>query len=276
MSNRIQFSLQQIEDIIHLYTSENMSISKIADLYNVNDDTIKRRLKENNISIKNNNFYKKKKFNENFFDDINTEEKAYWLGFIYADGCVSNRKTTDVFEIKLSEKDKAHLEKLKAVLNSEHSIGVHISSCGYNVGKKYCSFSIVNQHLVDSLVEKGVLYRKTRILKFPNETQVPRNLIKHFIRGYFDGDGSVYCLEESGIGNISFVGTKNMLEGILNEFKCVIPTTTQIHKYKNKDVYDLKIGGSNYFKKCYNFLYQDATIFLDRKKCKFEDILSKQ
>lgn len=274
MTNRIQFSLQQIEDIIRLYTSENMSITKIANLYNVNDSTIKRRLKENNISIKNNNFYKKKNFNENFFDDINTEAKAYWLGFIYADGCVSHRKTTDVFEIKLSEKDKVHLEKLKLALDSEHSIGTHISSCGYNTGKKYCSFSIVNQHLVDSLVEKGVLYCKTHILKFPNEAQVPRNLISHFIRGYFDGDGSVYCLEENGVGSMSFVGTKNMLEGILSEFKHIIPTTAKIYKYKNKDVYDLKIGGSNYLKKCYEFLYNSATVFLERKKNKFDEILN--
>jgi hypothetical protein len=250
-------------------------MTKIADIYNVSGDTIRRRLKANNISIKKNDFYKKKNFNENFFDKIDTEEKAYWLGFIYADGCVSHRKTTDVFEIKLSEKDKIHLEKLKLALDSEHSIGTYISSCGYNIGKKYCSFSIVNQHLVDSLVEKGVLYCKTHILKFPDETQVPQNLINHFIRGYFDGDGSIYCLEENGAGGMSFVGTKNMLEGILSEFKHVIPTTTQIYKYKNKDVYDLKIGGSNYLKQCYEFLYNNATVFLERKKNKFDEILNK-
>ena len=65
-----------------------------------------------------------------------------------------------------------------------------------------------------------------------------------------------------------------MLDGILNKIQQVMPTKSKVHKYKDKDVYDLKIGGANYFKQCYLYLYKDATIFLDRKKEKFEEILS--
>lgn len=270
----MQFSSEQISNITYLYTTEQLSVYKISKQYNVHDNTIARVLRENNIEIRNNNFYKTKRCNDIFFDTIDSEEKAYWLGFIYADGCITRRKKTDAFEIKLSEKDKSHLEKLKNSLQSEHKIGTYVSSCGYNVGKTYCNLSIASQHLVDSLITKGVTYQKTHTLLFPKNHQVPQSLMNHFIRGYFDGDGSVYCLESNGVGAISFTGTKDMLEGILNELKQIIPTTSQIYKYKNKDVYDLKIGGYNYFKQCYEFLYNNATLYLERKKNKFEEILN--
>ena len=275
MWNKIDFSPEHIENILNLYTIQNISISKIAKLYQVNDSVISRVLKENNIQIRTNNFYKQKRFDETFFDVIDTEEKAYWLGFIYADGCVSHRENTDVFEIKLSETDKTHLEKLKLSLQSEHCIGTYTSTSGYNIDKTYCSISIVNQHLVDALIKSGVTYQKTHNLKFPTTTQVPNGLIRHFIRGYFDGDGSVYCTQSDNKGCISFTGTENMLNGILNEIKTMISTNVSLYKYKDKDIYDLKIGGNNYFKQCYEFLYNDATIFLDRKKNKFDEILNK-
>ena len=94
MSNKILFSEEQIQEIVYLYTVQNVSIHKIAERYQTSDRPIARILKENNIKIKKNDFYQKKNCNENFFDIIDTEEKAYWLGFIYADGCISHRKKT--------------------------------------------------------------------------------------------------------------------------------------------------------------------------------------
>ena len=274
MSNKILFSDEQTKEILYLYTVKNISIRKIADQYNVGYKPITRILKENNITTKKNDFYRKKNCDENFFDIIDTEEKAYWLGFIYADGCLSKTKTCDRLEIKLAETDKNHLEKFKQSLQSEHHIGTYISSNGYNIGKPYCSLAIVNRCLADGLISKGISYQKTHILQFPNENQVPNDLISHFIRGYFDGDGSVYCHQDSGVGGISFTGTENMLNSILMHIKTVVPTNTQVHQYKNKDIYDLKIGGRNCFHQCYEYLYDNATIFLDRKKDKFEEILN--
>lgn len=274
-ANKIQFSSEQISDIIYLYTIEKLSVYKISKRYDVSDSTIARVLRENDIEIRNNNFYKAKHYNEMFFDTIDSEEKAYWLGFIYADGCITRRRITDTLEIKLSETDREHLEKFKTALQSEHHIGTYISTNGYNIGKTYCSLAITNQHLVDGLISCGVIYQKTHILQFPSENQVPKHLMSHFIRGYFDGDGSVYCHQDSGAGGVSFTGTENMLRGILNELKSVVPTATKIYKYKNKDIYDLKVGGFNCFKRCYEFLYNNATIYLERKKNKFEEILNK-
>ena len=94
-----------------------MSVSKISKFYKVNFSVITRVLKENNIEIRDNNSYKSKKVDENFFHDIDTQEKAYILGFFFADGCLTKKGT---FGIKI--KDKELLERIKQELKSEHKI----------------------------------------------------------------------------------------------------------------------------------------------------------
>lgn len=104
-----------------------------------------------------------------FFEVIDTEEKAYWLGFIYADGCVSKTSNQDRFEIKLKRTDLDHVEKLKKSLQSEHKICFGVTDNEF--GKcEYCSLNIVNQKLVDDLVSKGVFYNKSNILEPPNSS----------------------------------------------------------------------------------------------------------
>lgn len=95
--------------------------------------------------------------NSQYFSSIDTEAKAYWLGFIYADGYV----TGDVFGIKLSLKDISHLEKLKKAIESHHKIGTYKSKSGYNDGNEYCSLTINNRSFVTSLLAVGVDYRKS-------------------------------------------------------------------------------------------------------------------
>ena len=84
------------------------------------------------------------------------------------------------------------MRKFKESIKSEHKILEIETNTPYKENYKCCSISIVNDHLVNSLNNKGVLYKKSKILTFPTIQQVPKNLLFHFIRGYFDGDGSVY------------------------------------------------------------------------------------
>lgn len=243
-----------------------MSVLAIAKKYEVNPRTIARVLKENSIEIRNNNEYKCKRVDNNFFECINTEEKAYILGFIYADGCITN----GALQIKISEKDVELLEKIKIVLKSEHKIGIYINENGYGIGNKYCALRIQSQKIVSDLSLLGVIPRKTKQLVFPTSNQVSRDLLRHFIRGFFDGDGSVY---KHDTPCISFTGTYNMLYGIKQEMQKITNTQANIYPYKDKDVFDYKVGGTNQMKKIYDYLYKDATIFLGRKKNKFEEIL---
>jgi intein-encoded DNA endonuclease-like protein len=275
MSNEISFTPEQLRNILALYSNDKYSILKISKLFGVNPSVIKRILRKYNVEIRSNNIYKSKACDETFFDVINTEEKAYWLGFIYADGYITQRRGQDVLSIKLSINDRNHLEKFKKALKSKHSIGTYTSTNGYNIGKQYCSIAIYNQHIVNALIDKGISYNKTKILKFPTREQVPKEFISHFIRGFFDGDGSIYHVSQNDTGCISFTGTENMLNAVLSEIKQYVNTNVHVYKYKNKDVYDLKIGGRNQLNQLYKYFYENASIFLDRKEHKFKEILMK-
>ena len=230
-------SENDIKQIIELYSVQNKSISYISKLFNCNRYRIRKILVDNLIEIRDNNFYKSKYVNENF----------------------------------LSSKDYELLNKIKDILHSEHKIGFCINNNGYGKGNESCYLSINNKNIVSDLINDGVVYNKSNILKFPEYDIVPNHLIRHFIRGYFDGDGSVYN-GNSGIC-VSFEGTQSFLNSLLDVLKDVTGTKSSVYKYKNKDHYSIKIGGRNQVKSFYNFIYNNATIFLGRKKMVFEDNL---
>lgn len=259
---------EERDNILYFYSVQNKSINWIANFYNCSRTTIKTLLKNNGVDIRSNNAYKSRKVDENFFEVIDTEQKAYILGFVYADGYISK----NYFGIKVSLKDVELLEKIKSELKSEHKIGIYINNNGYSKGNEYASFILSNKKIVKDLLELGVKYNKSKILKFPDFNQVPENLIRHFIRGYFDGDGSICGNGKCSV--VSFVGTKDFLEGVLKNLKTFINTRSNIYKYKEKDIYEIKVGGRNQVKSIYKYLYEDASIFLGRKKNRFEDLIN--
>lgn len=264
--SKIIFTQSELEHILHLYTVQNMSVLAISKRFNVSSRVITRVLKEHNIVIKNNNGYKTKSIDSNFFETIDTEEKAYILGFIYADGCITNH----ALQIKVSKRDVEILEKIKGALKSNHKIGTYINSNGYGIGNEYCAIRMVDKKIEQDLSMLGVVSRKTKTLTFPTNNQIPQDLVRHFIRGYFDGDGSV---SKHTSPFISFTGTYEMLCGVKRELQKIVHTQANIYPYKNKDIFDYKVGGTNQMKKIYDYFYKDATIFLGRKKNKFEEIL---
>ena len=254
--------------VISLYSDNKFSIRKISELLNCSWATVKRILTQNNITIRNNSFYRSKQVDEHFFDNIDSEESAYILGFIYADGCLTKGNN---LSFTVAEFDKEILEKIKKCLNSNHHIGTYIGNNGYVIGNKYCKLSICNKHLHDTLVNLGATERKTKGLKFP--TWLRQDLIRHFIRGFFDGDGSVYYVKQADFVNCNFTGTFDMLSNIRNILHQEISTSASVYKYANKDIYDFKVGGKNKVIAFYNYLYKDASIFLSRKKDKFDEYI---
>ena len=210
----------------------------------------------------------KKMFNERFFQVIDTEEKAYWLGFLYADGCVTNKAV----RLEISIKDRKHLEKFKDILQYQNahfyfrkdieSILLHMNS----------------SVMVQDLEKLGCVKKKTYILQFPNTEQVPLSLIHHFMRGYFDGDGCIYVHPKLySISTFSLVGTLDFLQRyqeVLNQGICKT-TTNKIYSLKSQNIGSISFGGSLQVKKIYDFLYHDATLYLERKKEKFDIVISR-
>ena len=208
------------------------------------------------VSKKHNFSLNRKTVNESFFDVIDTEAKAYWLGFLYADGNVSTNSYHISCDLHID--DIEHLEKLYSALN--------IFRLPRTDNKlQRCRFAISCKHIKDALIEKGCVPNKSYILKFPDENIFKsKDLIRHFIRGYFDGDG---CLSYGGSKNIfkprcCIVGTKNILQNI--EVYSNTSWTWYVANKTSDLIFDIKSNINNSIK-FLQWIYENSTIYLNRK-----------
>lgn len=217
-------------------------------------------------------------YDDSFFEVIDTEEKAYWLGFIIADGCISqifNNKTgalkSRTMEISLAKKDEGHLHKFLNSIKSNKPIEskvVVLKDIRYPVSK----VSINNKKICNDLITLGCTPKKSLTVEFPTQDKVPNELIKHFVRGYFDGDGCISYNHENQTYIVSFVGTMDVITGIQSIASNYGLSANSIVKKGN--AYQTSWGGFGNLRNWFSFLYEDATIFLDRKKVKFEEAIS--
>lgn len=174
----------EIEDkIVKMYTEDKISGCKISKELDISLYTVYSVLESKNIKRRSNSINSKKyKCNDNFFNIIDTEEKAYWLGFMYADGYIISDR--DAIGLSLSTEDIKHLDKFLISLNANNKISRYTN----NINREYARVIIYSNKLKNDLISHGCLENKTFKLDFPN---VDENLVHHFIRGYFDGDGSL-------------------------------------------------------------------------------------
>lgn len=129
-------------------------------------------------------YNKKYKFDEHFFDKIDTPQKAYWLGFLFADGYNSG----DEIVINLATKDIGQLQKFKEDIGATQAINKRPEK--YNRGNDTSSLRLCSKYICSKLTEIGCVKAKSYIVKFPENLQ--NDLKRHFIRGHFDGDGCIY------------------------------------------------------------------------------------
>lgn len=205
-----------IDEYIENYNNKP-SLSKICKKYHVGSFTVSNKLKELGYEII--NHQNKIKFNEHVFDSIDTEEKAYWLGFIFADGYISkidDKQHIYHFEISLKGSDKPHLDKFNKFMEHEdpNHVKVNKAEC-FNTGviTDRCRWCVRSKHLWETLNSYGCTPQKSLTLQFPNISIFKNNtLIKHFIRGYWDGDGCLsYINKEHTNADMSVLGTENFL-----------------------------------------------------------------
>ena len=128
---------------------------------------------------------KKKVYNENYFEKIDSEDKAYFLGLIYSDGCIVNNQDEYRYKItlKLHIKDKHILEDFIKSVSGEMSLWFHGQ-------RDICEVNLSGKKIVKDLEEKGLHPNKTFTIKYP---EISEELERHFLRGYFDGDGCITC-----------------------------------------------------------------------------------
>jgi len=203
-----------------------------------------------------------------FFERIDTEEKAYWLGFIYADGYLiqKTKGTNCKLGISISTIDEEHLYKFKDAISSNHPIKVYKVTSGYNTDSEYCRINISEPKMVQDLISLGVSFNKTNILKYPDCSQVPHQLQHHFIRGFLDGDGSIIQKNIKGkvVPHVSFCGTSEMLEGLMDYFKIRVRITTR-WKERDNNNFDIRFCRKNDVKNILEVLYKNSKVYLNRK-----------
>ena len=194
---------------------------------------------------------------ENYFDVIDNEKKAYFLGWLMADGNISIKDGQYSLKMHIALKDRVMIDRFLKEISSKNK-----TSIKNTVNPSYY-VSLTSIHMCKSLMELGIMPRKSGKEIFPK--QIPKDLYHHFIRGVFDGDG-ITDIKRKRSG---FVGSYNIVQNILE----VIEETniTVFNNKKNKDIYYF-LGGKKFSRKLYEFLYKDANIWLERKRLRMKEI----
>ena len=252
---RIVFTKEQLDTIKEMY-SRGTSAGELGRIFGVSHTVITRKVSSWGIKRTKNEArsISRKKCNIHFFDTIDTEPKAYWLGFLYADGNVTDCKQPSM-QVCLSAKDSDHLELFSQTLDSEYRVSY------YNYGVPVVQLRIPRREIVDALVTQGCFPRKSLELKPPTLDQVPVHLVRHFIRGYIDGDG---CFSKSG--QLIVIGTQEFLEWV--SVHIPFEHKANVIKPKGKNIWRLgvRVRGQKRFDVFYPWLYADATVWLSRKR----------
>lgn len=229
---------------------------EMAKKFGVCRTTVQKALRKN--GLKTPNYHNALKFDNTVFDSIDTEEKAYWLGFLFADGNVS--ATINNIELSLAECDKEHLEKYRRFLKAQSEIKT--STINVN-GKEYkrCRLIVTDAYFKQRLIKLGCTPNKSLTLKFPDDIFEDDSLVYDFIRGYIDGDG---CISYTSSGRLvlQVIGTKEFLSRIkllFPEFKSYIKD-----KRWKGNTYYLRCNCEN-AEKILRELYLDSNIYLQRK-----------
>lgn len=210
--------------------------------------------------------------NENIFEIIDTEEKAYWLGFLLADGSICVRESTGQSTIKLNlaSIDKNHIQKFLDFVGCDMPIKTYMVGNGANDNlSESCEITITSKKIVSDLAKLGIGPKKSFTVEIP---EVAEHLIRHLIRGIWDGDGSVlfrksrptdknFRPEVQLCGNIKVVEkAQNYLIDKLDISKVGIFEVGNIFLFRY-------VGQSA--REISKLLYDDATIYLDRKYEKY-------
>jgi hypothetical protein len=200
----------------------------------------------------------------NRFMSTDNEWSAYWLGFLYADGNVATDNNRYRLVLELAEKDIQHLLKFRDWISPERPIKTRV----YRDGRKSHAVYIQSVEIVSRVVDLGCIPRKSHVVRFPDNVTVPVNMLHHFMRGYFDGDGCVSGKTFSlSCGSEHFIREYVGALYTIGVSDCGISCRSQgsLYTWSKSRLSDLIL--------IYNYLYNDATIYLGRKKSKLELIV---
>lgn len=268
MKKRI-FTQEEIEKVIYNYTVLGMGQKRAGAEFHMNDRMVKRLLLENEIhikSIKDTNV-SKYKINHNYFS-IQGHNQAYIIGFLGADGNISAKDNR--IDLELFPSDREILEKIRKEIELERPVKIYECANGYQKNKLFFHSAKIKK----DLMEYGLVPNKTYSKDYHFPYKLERQYIIDYIRGLFDGDGSVKMTGSSITFQIDS-SNKEIVEQIqsflLEEYDIHTRITEQ--KKKNIKLYRVYCFGAQ-AKAVYNILYTPNSLFLERKHKKWQELLN--
>ena len=253
---------ESYEEAKELYVNSKITLTNVCKKFNFGRFGFSTYLKKNNISLR-----KKISADDTLFEKIDTEEKAYWLGFLYADGYIRYdiKRSQYAIELGLSINDLNHLEKFKLFMKSDNNIT-------FKREKTICRLIISSKKMCEDLVKLGCYQKKSLTLIFPDNNQVPIKFQKDFIRGYFDGDGCISIGYKSNSPSVSVLGTFEFITEIIKICKLRDGVLKKDKRHLN-NTYLIRLRvleGIEFL----HFIYNNSNINLNRKYLKYKFLLS--
>lgn len=191
--------------------------------------------------------------NEHFFDALDTEEKAYWFGFIAADGTVRNER----FSIELSDIDESHLKKFADTMGS----GIPI---GHRATRPLANIYINRKYMAQKLIEFGLVPNKTDYGLL--DASIFKGFERDFLRGYNDGDGFIESRNLNKYRNVITVKAPGFIPTLMDMLDEYHPRLESLGSFSR-----IHIERKKEFFKFLNDLYGHATVYLDRKYKIYQD-----
>ena len=256
-------------EIVSLYKS-GKNTPELAILYNCRPQSINYQLHRAGIELRQEHRYYT--INNSFFENIDNEYKAYWFGFLLADGSIQQHRII----LGLSVKDKKHIQLFQQHIKSNHPIKYRKTK---NKGKIIGKVAIVDigcLKLIEQLKQLAWYEFKKGISPIAFE-KVPIELRRHMIRGFFDGDG---CITKNRTSThmgferkIKFCGSEDTMKWIISYLynNQICKTINKKISYnKRKTLCTVDWSGDPLSQRFYNLIYLNSLVYLKRKKIRFE------
>jgi len=234
------------QEAINAYLlDDTVTFSEIQKRFGYKPETFKKKL---SVIGEDSNRRYKHNFNRQAFEKIETEEDAYWLGFILADGYLNEERGT--LSIRVGEVDRSHLQKFCKYIGCSEEL---IKPAEGGFGTNCFVVSINSKEISSNLVKHGIFQGKSG-KELPN-LNIKDPLKKHYIRGIIDGDGWIL----KTLNGFGLVGSKEICQYLLDDLD--IPNNV----YEHGTIWRVDIRNKEYLRKFIERYYRDANIFLDRK-----------
>ena len=255
-----QSQIKKIKEMIQ----NGAFLKDVAEYCNLDTETMKIRLKELNIEIKNTNRVNRR-IKSDYFSIIDSPIKAYWLGFLFTDGSVDHYKKTGRIRLQLQEQDKEILEKFKEDLQLDCKIIYDVrpnSTC--------CSVEFVDEQIFNDLGKYGIVPRKTYEISNIPYDKIPKEYLTSYALGLFDGDGSLsYSNDFSTDVTLNYTAYH---QTEVEDFQKIINSLISNKEYNKNfftSAWHTQWRGRLQVLKILDILYKDSPRFLKRKYDKY-------